>query len=440
MKKVFQFLIHKQMYIYTKKINLPFILEKILNHLQEIGAKPILVGGCVRDHFLNIPIKDYDIEVFNIKTYEILAQNLKMFGKVHLVGKSFGVIKLQVSSYEFDFSIPRLETKIDLGHKGFEIELNPNLSFKEAAKRRDFTINALGYDYCKKDFIDCYNGFYDLKNKELKHINDKTFVEDPLRVYRAIQFASRFEFSLNEKTKILCKKLVDEKALDELAKERVFEELKKLFLKSSKPSIGFTLIKELGIINHFFHNHNKLFLKENFILYWNKLLSSLDKMSKLKTNDEKRDIILFLAIICFKVKNKKDVLFFLEKVTDEKKLVDEVISIYLNNSIDFISFYKNPNLAFLKRLSLNVNIENLCLVYLAISNSEKEIYFLLKESKKLDINNKKFQALIQGKDLLDLGFKAGKEFKNILDFAFNLQIDSNLKKEELKEELKRKFF
>ena len=428
------------MSIYTKKINLPFILEKILNHLQEIGAKPILVGGCVRDHFLNIPIKDYDIEVFNIKTYEILAQNLKMFGKVHLVGKSFGVIKLQVSSYEFDFSIPRLETKIDLGHKGFEIELNPNLSFKEAAKRRDFTINALGYDYCKKDFIDCYDGFYDLKNKELKHINDKTFVEDPLRVYRAIQFASRFEFTLNEKTKILCKKLVDEKALDELAKERVFEELKKLFLKSSKPSIGFTLIKELGIINHFFHNHNKLFLKENFISYWNKLLSSLDKMSKLKTNDEKRDIILFLAIICFKVNNKKDVLFFLEKVTDEKKLIDEVISICLNNSIDFISFYKNPNLAFLKRLSLNVNIENLCLVYLAISNSEKEIYFLLEESKKLDINNKKFQALIQGKDLLDLGFKAGKEFKNILDFAFNLQIDSNLKKEELKEELKRKFF
>ncbi|NQY52578.1 MAG: CCA tRNA nucleotidyltransferase [Campylobacteraceae bacterium] len=428
------------MSIYTKKINLPFILEKILNHLQEIGAKPILVGGCVRDHFLNIPIKDYDIEVFNIKTYEILAQNLKMFGKVHLVGKSFGVIKLQVSSYEFDFSIPRLETKIDLGHKGFEIELNPNLSFKEAAKRRDFTINALGYDYCKKDFIDCYDGFYDLKNKELKHINDKTFVEDPLRVYRAIQFASRFEFTLNEKTKILCKKLVDEKALDELAKERVFEELKKLFLKSSKPSIGFTLIKELGIINHFFHNHNKLFLKENFISYWNKLLSSLDKMSKLKTNDEKRDIILFLAIICFKVNNKKDVLFFLEKVTDEKKLIDEVISICLNNSIDFISFYKNPNLAFLKRLSLNVNIENLCLVYLAISNSEKEIYFLLEESKKLDINNKKFQALIQGKDLVDLGFKAGKEFKNILDFAFNLQIDSNLKKEELKEELKRKFF
>ena len=428
------------MYTYTKKINLPFILETILNHLQEIGAKPILVGGCVRDHFLNIPIKDYDIEVFNIKTYEILAQTLKMFGKVHLVGKSFGVIKLQVSSYEFDFSIPRLETKIDLGHKGFEIELNPNLSFKEAAKRRDFTINALGYDYCKKDFIDCYDGFYDLKNKELKHINDKTFVEDPLRVYRAIQFASRFEFTLNEKTKILCKKLVDEKALDELAKERVFEELKKLFLKSSKPSIGFTLIKELGIINHFFHNHNKLFLKENFILYWNKLLSSLDKMSKLKTNDEKRDIILFLAIICFKVNNKKDVLFFLEKVTVEKKLIDEVISICLNNSIDFISFYKNPNLAFLKRLSLNVNIENLCLVYLAISNSEKEIYFLLEESKKLDINNKKFQALIQGKDLVDLGFKAGKEFKNILDFAFNLQIDSNLKKEELKEELKRKFF
>ncbi|NQY21494.1 MAG: CCA tRNA nucleotidyltransferase, partial [Campylobacteraceae bacterium] len=318
------------MYTYIKKIKFPSILEKILNHLQENGANPVLVGGCVRDHFLNIPIKDYDIEVFNIKTYEILAQTLAQFGKVHIVGKSFGVIKLHVDSYEFDFAIPRLERKVDLGHKGFEIELNPYLSFKEASRRRDFTINALGFDYCKKEFLDYYNGFSDLKNKELKHINDKTFIEDPLRVYRAIQFSSRFEFSLNEKTKILCKKLVEEKALDELAKERVFEELKKLFLKSSKPSIGFKLIEELGIINHFFKYKKEVFLNEKFFSYWNKLLSSLDKMSRLKSNDEKRDIILFLALVCFGLKNKTVVLSFLEQITDEKKLIDEVISLYLN--------------------------------------------------------------------------------------------------------------
>ena len=135
------------MCIYTKKIKLPLELREILAYLQEEGFKAVLVGGCVRDFFLNLPIKDYDIEVFNIKDYDTLVKKLEKFGKINLVGKSFGILKLQTKNHEFDFALPRLETKIGLGHKGFDVEIKPQLSFKEASLRRDFTINALGYDY-----------------------------------------------------------------------------------------------------------------------------------------------------------------------------------------------------------------------------------------------------------------------------------------------------
>ena len=239
------------MFTTTIKFNIPKILEDILNDLQELGATPILVGGCVRDYFLNIPVKDYDIEIFGIDSFETIENSLKKFGSVKLVGKSFGVLTLRVDSYDFDFALPRSEKKTGNTHQSFEVTTNANLSFKEAAIRRDFTINAIGYDFSKKEFIDPFNGIKDLKNKLIKHIDDITFVEDSLRIYRAVQFASRFDFKIEEKTKELCKQIVFGNELEYLPKERIFEELKKLFLKSEKPSIGFELIRQLGILKYF---------------------------------------------------------------------------------------------------------------------------------------------------------------------------------------------
>ena len=138
----------------TSKIKIPSILEDILKELQEIGATPILVGGCVRDYFLNIPIKDFDIEIFGIDCLEIIEQSLQKFGRVKLVGKSFGVLTLKVDGFDFDFALPRIEKKIGNTHQDFEIITNANLSFKEAAIRRDFTVNAIGYDFCTKEFLE----------------------------------------------------------------------------------------------------------------------------------------------------------------------------------------------------------------------------------------------------------------------------------------------
>jgi len=132
---------------------LPKIIETISKKLQEHNAKAIIVGGSVRDHFLNLPIKDYDIEVYGLQNMEQLENILSEFGSVNLVGKSFGVLKFVHEKEEYDFSFPRLESKVAKGHRGFDIQINGKMSFKEASKRRDFTINAIGYDIMRQK---CY--------------------------------------------------------------------------------------------------------------------------------------------------------------------------------------------------------------------------------------------------------------------------------------------
>ncbi|WP_319016491.1 CCA tRNA nucleotidyltransferase [Aliarcobacter butzleri] len=384
------------------KINLPKILIRILNDLQELGSKPILVGGCVRDSFLNKKIKDYDIEIFNFNSLEILEKSLKKFGNVNLVGKSFGVLTLKIDEYDFDFSLPRIEKKVGNSHQDFEVSTNANLSFKEAAKRRDFTINAIGYEYFKNEILDPFGGMNDLKNKIIKHIDDKTFVEDSLRVYRSVQFASRFEFKIDENTKILCKKIVSSGELKFLPKERVFEELKKLFLKSKKPSLGLSLLKEFNIMN----------IEQN--------LEEIDNLAfilKDKNYDDFRKLYLFYSCLC-KGMNEDETYSFIKNLTDDKKFIKNILILNETNLTNDIKI--------LKRLSLKLKLEDLIVLNQAFKNQiSLEIFEILKD---LDILNTPIKPLVLGKDLIKLGFAPSEKFKEILDFAFDLQIKDNLSK------------
>jgi tRNA nucleotidyltransferase (CCA-adding enzyme) len=210
----------------------PNILKTISKKLKESGAKAIIVGGSVRDYFLNLPIKDYDIEVYGLESIEELEKILLEYGSVSLVGKSFGVLKFVCDGEEYDFSFPRTERKVAKGHGGFEVVCSGDMEFSKASLRRDFTINAMGYDIEEGYFIDPFCAKEDMKSKTLRHINSDTFIEDPLRVYRAIQFCARFNYSLTDETFRLCKKMVDDGMLEELPKERVYMEFKKLLLKS----------------------------------------------------------------------------------------------------------------------------------------------------------------------------------------------------------------
>ena len=455
------------MFTTTIKFNIPKILEDILINLQELGATPILVGGCVRDYFLNIPVKDYDVEIFGIDCFEIIEKSLKKYGSVKLVGKSFGVLTLRVDEYDFDFALPRIEKKIGNTHQDFEVITNANLSFKEAAIRRDFTINAIGYDFSKKEFLDPFNGINDLRNKTIKHIDDDTFIEDSLRVYRAVGFASRFDFKIEEKTKVLCKQIVLNDELKYLPKERIYEELKKLFLKSSKPSIGFELIRELGILKYF----PELEVLINCIQepeyhpegdVWIHTMMCLDEMARIlkeeNIKDEYKKLYLFYAILChdlgkpfctkeingkitsFKHENLgiEPTISFLSKLTNEKKFIEIVCSLVKNHLAPFQLYLAESSLKAIKRLSLKVNIEDLCLVCLAdclgrdISDKDKcpkATSWLLNSAKELNIQNKAIAPLVQGRDLIALGYKPSKKFKDILDFAFDLQLDEHLEKD-----------
>ncbi|WP_323651171.1 CCA tRNA nucleotidyltransferase [Aliarcobacter butzleri] len=395
------------------KINLPKILIRILNDLQELGSKPILVGGCVRDSFLNKKIKDYDVEIFNFDSLEILEKSLKKFGNVNLVGKSFGVLTLKINEYDFDFSLPRIEKKVGNSHQDFEVSTNANLSFKEAAIRRDFTINAIGYDYFKNEILDPFGGMNDLKNKIIKHIDDKTFVEDSLRVYRSVQFASRFEFKIDQNTKILCKKIVSSGELKFLPKERVFEELKKLFLKSKKPSLGLNLLKEFNIMN----------IEQN--------LEEIDNLAfilKDKNYDDFRKLYLFYSCLC-KGMNEDETFSFIKNLTDDKKFIKNILILNETNLTNDIKI--------LKRLSLKLKLEDLIVLNQAFGNTiSLEVFEILKN---LDILNTPIKPLVFGKDLIKLGFVPSEKFKEILDFAFNLQIEDNLSKSNIIKKIRQQY-
>lgn len=441
--------------------------------LQSIGAKPILVGGCVRDAFLDIPSKDYDIEIFNINSLSIIENTLKKYGSVKEVGKSFGVLILNVDNYDFDFALARTEKKIESGHTGFEVTTNANLSYEEASLRRDFTINSIGYDFDKKEFLDPYNGIEDLKNKILKHINDETFIEDPLRVYRAVQFASRFNLIFDKKTFELCSNIVKENKLVELPKERVFEEFKKLLLKSKKPSIGMNYLKDLGILKYFIELErlvaciqDKEYHPEGDV--WIHTLMTLDEMVKYKTNDEYRDLYLFYALLCHdlgkplctktiegRITSHKHeslgvepTINFLTKITNEKKFIEKIIPLVKNHLAPFQLYKAESSLKAVKRLSLKCNIEDLCIVCLAdckgrtIPNKDKcdkAVSWLLKKARELNISEDGLKPLVQGRDLISLGMKPSKEFKDILEYALNLQIDEEMKKENILEKIKTRF-
>jgi len=215
----------------------------IARAVRDAGGRAVIVGGWVRDRLMGRPSKDVDIEVFGIEPGR-LKQLLSAFGSVNTVGESFTVYKVG----DVDVSIPRTESKSGKGHKGFAVRGDPALSFEEAARRRDFTINAISFDPLTGEYLDPFSGRSDIERKILRAVDARTFADDSLRVLRAIQFAARFEFGLDAGTKALCRAL----PLDDLPAERIWGEIEKLLLRARRPSIGFALALELRVIERLF--------------------------------------------------------------------------------------------------------------------------------------------------------------------------------------------
>jgi tRNA nucleotidyltransferase (CCA-adding enzyme) len=210
---------------------------------REAGGRALIVGGWVRDRLMGHASKDIDLEIYGLDA-DSLKSLLGRFGSVNTVGESFTVYKVA----GLDVALPRRESKSGRGHKGFAVVGDPALSPAEAARRRDFTINAIAWDPLADEYIDPFGGRDDLQRRLLRAVDPSTFGDDSLRVLRAVQFAARFEFALDRGTTELCRRI----PLDDLPAERVWGEIEKLLLRAQRPSVGFALALELSIVERLF--------------------------------------------------------------------------------------------------------------------------------------------------------------------------------------------
>ena len=444
------------------------IVKSIAIAVKNNNGKMFYVGGYVRDKIINknkfCDLKDIDVEIFNIKP-NILKDILSKYGKVNEVGKKFGIFK--INGINIDFSMPRKEKNSGAGHKAFEIVVDPYMSIKDSARRRDFTINSILEDVLTGERFDYFNGLQDIKNKTIKHVDDITFIEDELRVLRACQFAARFGFKIANETLNLCKHV----SMLNISKERIYGELEKALLKSNKPSIFFELAKEIGFLKDIFPPLEKLIgLKQNPIYHpegdvWNHTMEVIDQGTSLKDRSN-YPIAFMLACVCHDLgkitttqilengtivsyhheKDSEIIDYFLKNITNNKDLIDSVKLLVRNHMRPNIIANNEATDKSVRKLIVDtsgkiVNIQDAILLSKAdrlgrtingISSEELEDWW---KNKLSIINEEKniIEPIIKGRDLIGMGFKQGKEFKEILSNAFKLQIDGLDKEAILKE-------
>lgn len=437
-------------------MQIPEILTKMSKALEAVGGTPYLVGGVVRDHVMGIDTvaKDYDVEVLGIPLCEMLKA-LKVFGKVDLVGKMYSVLKLRVKGIEYDFSIPRSDIKIGTGHRGIQATSNPKLSFTEACKRRDLTINAMGYNLLTGELVDPYDGALDVKHKVLRAVDEDTFGEDPLRALRVMQFASRFGFVVEDRTSQIVEKLLPE--LLDLPKERVFIELEKLLLKSEKPSIGLQWAKRVGIVRTLWPELDVLsdciqdpkWHGEGDV--WEHTMLTVDEAAKLRTGDDE-DIVLMLSCLLHDIGKPECTEEvdgnirsrgheeagariadpFIDRLTSEIRLKEAILPL-IREHLKPAILYKSKKVSnkAIRKLALKVDIPMLCRVSEAdkrgrISERNSMLFIeWMKEKYATAVENHPLGVtpLLKGKHLIELGMLPGKSFGPILADAFEEQLN-----------------
>jgi tRNA nucleotidyltransferase (CCA-adding enzyme) len=269
-------------------------LIRIGQAVGEAGGRAVIVGGFVRDRLMNRPSKDLDVEVFGL-SLEGLETILGRFGEVLTVGRSFGVLRIKGRS--IDFSLPRRDSKVAPGHKGFEITFDAALSFEEASRRRDLTINSMGFDLATGEILDPHGGKRDLASKTLRATDVRYFSEDPLRGLRVAQFAARFRMSPDRELVELCRAL----DLSELPAERILEEFRKLLVQGEKPSLGLEFLRETGLLRFFPELDALVGLVQNPFWHpegsvWIHTLMAVDEAAGLRDGGNADETLMFAAL------------------------------------------------------------------------------------------------------------------------------------------------
>ena len=430
---------------------------QIAHDINAIGGRALITGGGVRDALLGKQSKDIDIEVYGVRPDELRVV-LERIGKVDAVGMSFGVFKL--SSPEMpeaiDVSVPRRESKIGRGHKGFMTDPDPSMSTKEASMRRDLTINAIMYDPIKREIIDEWGGIQDIKDKKLRAVNSETFKEDPLRVLRVMQFASRLGFTPDVELVKICRELEPE--LETLPKERIFGELEKLLLRSKEPSIGLRLIPVLGVNKLFPELDSLRGVPQDEVWHpegsaWEHTLMVVDAASKLKRSfGNSRDrLVLMLAALCHDLgkpatteeteggkiishghdeEGAKITREFLERLTTDSDILERTEILVRTHMYPTMFYQQKAGDAAIRRLARRVDIPML----IALSAADKmgrgteadlsAERWLIRKYKRLGLHKPEaLEPYVMGRHLIEIGIPPGPEMGRILKKIYEAQLD-----------------
>lgn len=358
----------------------------LASKVKEKGGRAFYVGGYVRDLLLNIPNKDIDIEVHGIAEKDLVAI-LNEIGEVDYYGRSFGIYALRHEDIEV--ALPRSEKVLGTGHRDFEISVDPDMGYKNAALRRDFTINALMMDVLSHEILDYFNGTDDLNKGIIRHVNDVSFVEDPLRVYRAAQFASRFGFKIDERTVELCK------GIDTfvLSRERIEEELKKALLKAERAEIFFECLKEM--------NQKDV---------WFKGVNNLSCLMKYESNRINADNKYYFMVLLLALDNGLD---FIEAFSNNREL-----KAYVKRYYELYELINNRTL-FTERY-LKDSFDDF--VYILSADEKVKVNSYLENIDKIKLN------LVSGDELLRRNIKPGENFGRALRDINRLIIEGMDKK------------
>jgi tRNA nucleotidyltransferase (CCA-adding enzyme) len=440
-------------------IFIPSELEKILRETPAL-ERAYLVGGGVRDVLLGRPLgRDFDLEVFGLD-YEALRQALGRWGRTDLVGRSFGVVKLTTGSgLTCDFTVPRRDSKVAAGHKGFHIEFDPTITPRQAAARRDFTINSLMYDPRSGEVLDFFGGQADLKEKVLRHVG-AAFAEDPLRVWRGMQFAGRFDLRVAPATAALARQIKNTHS--ELAVERVREEWFKWAQAGGHPSAGLRFLVETEWIDHCpeikaltgtpqepeWHPEGDVFIHTCHVC------DALARLPAWQEADEvSRRVYMMAALahdfgkpgttqIVLKEGRRRIVSpghdetgaelakVFLGRLRAPGAVVERVVPLVQNHLFQLTNVTDRAVRRLAKRLAPE-SIEGLCLIMTADSMGRpprpavepENVKALLARSRELNVRTGPPAAILMGRHLIEAGLPPGKGFAAVLRQAYEAQLE-----------------
>ena len=441
-------------------MELPTELRDLLCTAPEL-RQAYVVGGSVRDACLQREVKDFDVEVFG-QTYESLQTRLSRHGRVDCVGRSFGVIKLTTGpNATYDFSIPRRDSKVASGHRGFIATFDPTLTLEEATARRDFTLNALMFDPRAQEIIDCHGGLADLEARVLRHTSS-AFVEDPLRVLRGMQMAARFDLVAAPATVELCRSIKSSHA--ELAKERVREEWMKWAERSTRPSRGLEFLVATEWIEHYPEIHRLLGTPQDpewhpegdVFVHTSHCCDAMAKLPAWLAADSSSRIAWMFAILAHDF-GKPDTtreeirhgkmrivspeheplgavvcLSFFERLNMTNEITERVVPLVANH---LAHMHSGTDRA-IRRLALRLQpetIQGLCAVMAAdiLGRPPKPAVIpdtlteLLRRSAEMRVETGAPEPLLKGRHLIALGLQPGKTLGVITGAAFEAQLEGS---------------